>query len=383
MKKLLGLLGAVGLVATTSATVVACGQKVETVSLTATKLSAETVVKSKKITADGTITFKLAEKSVLTVKVKEKSQKAGEVTIIISTTADKLTDKEVKETIDVMHKAKDASKSKSTKAAEPVKVASVEVKIGKKGASTAKVKLDTVDLSSFKATNDTTDAQVIDALKAVKGLDKLTSSDITITKTKATTSATGSIKIDAKSTSTIVEGTKTLVIDKLEAPAELVDLSTVNLGSFKATNDTTDAQVIDALKAVKGLEKLTTSDVTITKTKATTSAAGSIKIDAKSDSKIVKGTKTLEIAKLEAPATLVDLSTVNLGSFKATNDTTDAQIVDALKAVKGLEKLTADDVSITKTKATKEATGSIKIDASLDSKIVKGAKTLTIDKLSA
>ncbi|AUB31794.1 lipoprotein [Spiroplasma floricola] len=213
MKKLLGLLGAAGLVATTSATVVACGQKVETVSLTATKLSAETVVKSKKITADGTITFKLAENSVLTVTVKEKSQKAGEVTIIVSTTADKLTDKEVKETVDVMHKAKDASKS--TKATEPEKVASVEVKIGKKADAPAKVKLDSVDLSSFKATNDTSDTQVIDALKAVKGLEKLTADDVTITKKAATAEAAGEIKIEAKSTSTIVEGSKTLVIDKL------------------------------------------------------------------------------------------------------------------------------------------------------------------------
>ncbi|WP_027875697.1 lipoprotein [Mesoplasma chauliocola] len=77
----------------------------------------------------------------------------------------------------------------------------------------------------------------------------------------------------------------------------------------------------------------------------------------------------------------VDLSKVTLTDFKATNDTTDAQIIEALTKVEGLKELKAEDVTIVKKDATKDVTGTITITASANSKLVSGTLTLTIDKL--
>ncbi|WP_339020354.1 lipoprotein [Spiroplasma endosymbiont of Atherix ibis] len=286
MKKLLGLLGAAGLVATTSATVVACGNKASDVTLSETNLSKEFSVKTSKITADGTITFKLAKDSVLNVEVKAGSQKAGEVIIVVSTTADKVKDKEVKETVDVIHKVKDSTKSEET-------VSSVSVKIEAKKASTGKIKLDTADFK-LTATNSTTNAEVIAALKKFKGLEKVVEKiDVKITKTNATLSAKGSIKIEAVGTSTLVEASKTFEIDQLVK----VDLSTVK-NLLTPTNDTTVDEVIRALKTVKGLEEVAlTTDVKITKINAGTSLDGSIVIEAVVTSTLVSGKLDLVIAR--------------------------------------------------------------------------------------
>ncbi|WP_339020665.1 hypothetical protein [Spiroplasma endosymbiont of Atherix ibis] len=177
------------------------------------ELSKEYTVKSNKITADGIISFKQADKSVLIVKIKSGTQKAGEVTIVVATTADKLTDKEVKEKIDVMFKAKDDKKIASTEKIASVSV-SVSVTIAKKIASTEKVILSTVKIN-LTPTNDTTVDEVIRALKTVKGLEKIETSDVDFSKIEAIDIKEGSVTITAKSTSKLVTGSKSWKIDEL------------------------------------------------------------------------------------------------------------------------------------------------------------------------
>ncbi|AUM62769.1 lipoprotein [Spiroplasma monobiae] len=292
MKKLLGLLGAAGLVATTSATVVACGPKTEVsdVTLKSGALEQEFLVSSATIKSDGVITLKLEENSILTATVVEGTQKDGEVKIKISTTEEKITEKDVTETVQVMYKAKDAEAE-----VEPSQIASVSVKVEAKKITL--VDLSGVTLEGFTATNDTTDEQVIAELIKVEGLEKLVAADVVITKTNATSENAGSIKITASKDSKLVKGEMSLVIAKLEAEAKK-DLSTVDMSSFTATNNSTNEEVLTALNTASDLTLTEENDVTITKKDATITEAGSITITAKSGSTLVEGTIVLAIAQL-------------------------------------------------------------------------------------
>ncbi|QHX36772.1 lipoprotein [Spiroplasma sp. BIUS-1] len=290
MKKILGLLAVTALVATTSATVVACGEKPadkEDIILNSEKLQNELKIQSSEIKADGTITLELQDKSILTAEVKKDSLKDGEVTIVVSTTEDKLTDKEVKESVKVMFTPKDGKEEDK----KLIKTVSVKVEAKK----VVKVKLDGVKLDGFTATNATTDQEVIDALKAVKGLENIAAADVKITKVEATESAKGSITIEATKDSKLVEGKLVLEIAQLQASK--INLDTVTL-SLTATNATTDQEVLDALKGVEGLDKISASDVKITKVEATQDEAGSITIEAESASQLVEGKLVLSIAQL-------------------------------------------------------------------------------------
>ncbi|AVN62473.1 hypothetical protein CG001_02370 [Mesoplasma coleopterae] len=139
-----------------------------------------------------------------------------------------------------------------------------------------------------------------------------------------------------------------------------IDLSTIEL-SLKATNKTTDAEVMKAVNSVKGLEKaIQNTDILITREDATTAKEGKIVITGIKGSTIVKA-ETSKIIVIEKEAgqvtpptpedTTVDLSKVEL-NLNATNDTTAADVLTALKAVKGLEKIEAKDVKIEITKST-------------------------------
>ncbi|WP_338984447.1 lipoprotein [Spiroplasma endosymbiont of Diplazon laetatorius] len=291
MKKLLGLLGAAGLFATTSATVVACGgEKTSDLSVTLKvgELSKDITVKSDKITDGGTVTTKLVEGTVLTVAVKE--IKAGTTTLTISTTEDKLTEKDIKESVKVLFKSKGATST--------TEIDSVSVTVKAKEKVQELKDLAQVKLTGFTATNDTTNQNVIDALKEVDGLSTISeANDVEIKKTEATNQTAGNITITAKDSSKLVKNSLKLEIAKLEVTK--IKLSEVKLTGFTATNDTTNQNVIDALKEVDGLSTISeANDVEIKKTEATNQTAGNITITAKGSSTLVEGTLTLNIEKL-------------------------------------------------------------------------------------
>ncbi|ATZ18959.1 hypothetical protein ESOMN_v1c05770 [Williamsoniiplasma somnilux] len=126
------------------------------------------------------------------------------------------------------------------------------------------------------------------------------------------------------------------------------DLSTL-LKDFKATNETTENQIISALSKIEGLSKIKLdTDVTIKITKATNKAEGSILIKATEKSKLVKGQLTLKIEKLSNTNTeqganeIIDLSEYfqqmvsKVNFFKKNGESIMAELPDQISFIPGL-----------------------------------------------
>ncbi|AVN65178.1 hypothetical protein CG002_02290 [Mesoplasma florum] len=154
---------------------------------------------------------------------------------------------------------------------------------------------DAVALKDFKASNETKKSDIVKALNTqyeLTGEQALVSTDVDVTITKATPGVAGSVKVEGKSDK--ISGTKNIAISALAA----VNLSTVtDLGETGISNDLDDAAILTALSTKLGFT-VSEGDVTITIAKATPGVAGSIKIEAKSTSKKVSGTKTIVIEAL-------------------------------------------------------------------------------------
>ncbi|AVN60455.1 hypothetical protein CG007_02405 [Mesoplasma entomophilum] len=284
--------------------------------------------------------------------------------------------------------------------------ASLVVSCGNKTVEDTTIDLSTIELS-LKATNKTTDAEVMKAVNSVKGLEKaIQNTDILITREDATTAKEGKIVITGIKGSTIVkaETSKIIVIEKeagqVTPPTPedtTVDLSKVEL-NLNATNDTTAADVLKALQGVKGLEKLDAKEVEITIDKSTydvvektvndtkinvieNEKAGSITIKGL-DSKLVKKDS---IKKISVASPVTDLSKVEL-NLNATNLTTQEEVIAALKEA----KINSDSVEISKNIASVYNAGKIEIKANelktgtnLSDAVVNGTKTLTIGEVSS
>ncbi|WP_027063457.1 hypothetical protein [Mesoplasma seiffertii] len=89
------------------------------------------------------------------------------------------------------------------------------------------------------------------------------------------------------------------LVVKFEKQKELIDLNTITLKNFTATNNTVKEDVLRALHEVEGLSDVTLEDFDIKVTKATLQSKGNIIISASEQSKIINGTKEIEIPELQ------------------------------------------------------------------------------------
>ncbi|AGR42259.1 lipoprotein [Spiroplasma diminutum] len=304
MKKLLGLLAATGLVATTSATVVACGdkpgEKVFDATLNEGKLNQEVTVKSDLIKADGQVTFGLDEKTILTATVKENSLKDGEVTVVIATTAEKISNKNVEETVKVLFTAKEAETAREVEAKE-VKTLNVKIEAKKVEEKIALDKVITVKELGELADNNS--ATILNTVVAKN--DSLVKEEVVvieITTTKAT------IKVIDNSTKYIAGGSVDVTFT-IEEEVTAKELSTVITNKTLTITEvkTADAYLTDVVAANAGLNpsevdvELTTQPVKgepenqEAQTPEIPAVNGVLKITAKAGSTVYTGSVNIEL----------------------------------------------------------------------------------------
>ena len=262
-------------------------------------------------------------------------------------------------------------------------------------AAAKKVVQDT--LADITATNETTKESIqnaIDAALANAGMTEVTVEVGGLTKTEATSSASGSIggsiSITSKNDGSVKDSvaiSKTiakLLLSEEEKVAAAKKVVQEALTGITATNDTTKESiqnVIDTALANAGMTEVTVEVGNLTKTEATSSASGSIggsiSITSKNDGSVkdsVAISKT--IAKLllseeEKVAAAKKVVQEALAGITATNDTTKESIqnvIDTALANAGMTEVTVEVGDLTKTEATTGKTGSISGSISIISK---------------
>ena len=252
-------------------------------------------------------------------------------------------------------------------------------------------------LTGITATNDTTKESiqnVIDTALANAGMTEVTVEVGDLTKTEATSSASGSIggsiSITSKNDGSVKDSvaiSKTIAklpLSEEEKVAAAKKVVQEALTGITATNDTTKESiqnVIDTALANAGMTEVTVEVGGLTKTEATTgkagSISGSISITSKNDSSVkasVAISKTIaklpssEEEKVEAAKAVVQEV---LAGITATNETTKASIqnaIDTALAEAGIADVTVKVENLTKTEATTDKTGSISGSISITSK---------------
>ncbi|WP_106078934.1 lipoprotein [Mesoplasma coleopterae] len=167
-----------------------------------------------------------------------------------------------------------------------------------------------------------------------------------------------------------------------ESKGTVVDLEKA-LSGYTATNDTDEQEIISELQKVKGLEKLDKKEIAVVTQIATEKTEGSVWIHATNQAKLISGEIVLNIG--ETPA--VDLATA-LTDVYFDKTPTDQDVIDALRQVKGLKHLEANEVSfdlsnLGTTHATKdgatEGIYEIPVKATTSAKIVKGEGNIIVD----
>ena len=262
-------------------------------------------------------------------------------------------------------------------------------------AAAKKVVQDT--LADITATNETTKESIqnaIDAALANAGMTEVTVEVGGLTKTEATSSASGSIggsiSITSKNDGSVKDSvaiSKTIAklpLSEEEKVAAAKKVVQEALTGITATNDTTKESiqnVIDTALANAGMTEVTVEVGGLTKTEATSSASGSIggsiSITSKNDGSVkdsVAISKT--IAKLllseeEKVAAAKKVVQKALTGITATNDTTKESIqnvIDTALANAGMTEVTVEVGDLTKTEATTGKTGSISGSISIISK---------------
>ncbi|MDE7267384.1 MAG: leucine-rich repeat domain-containing protein, partial [Lachnospiraceae bacterium] len=216
-----------------------------------------------------------------------------------------------------------------------------------------------------------------------------------ITKTEATTAATGSISgtvtIACGSATDTVDFDKTIAkLTQLEAAKQVVEKT---IEGLTVTNDTTKEDIQNAIDTA--LSEAEISDVTvtvgnITKTEATTDKAGSIR--GKVTVKCGEATGTVDVNKVIAKLPeIADEDTQKaekiiedaLKKITITNDTTKDDILDVLKEAFG-DDATVGEIEVTeKTDATEDAPGSLslKINVAINGKPIVVNITVPIEKI--
>ena len=262
-------------------------------------------------------------------------------------------------------------------------------------AAAKKVVQDT--LADITATNETTKESIqnaIDTALANAGMTEVTVEVGDLTKTEATSSASGSIggsiSITSKNDGSVKDSvaiSKTIAklpLSEEEKVAAAKKVVQEALTGITATNDTTKESiqnVIDTALANAGMTEVTVEVGGLTKTEATTgkagSISGSISITSKNDSSVkasVAISKTIaklpssEEEKVEAAKAVVQEV---LAGITATNETTKASIqnaIDTALAEAGIADVTVKVENLTKTEATTDKTGSISGSISITSK---------------
>ncbi|ATZ20981.1 lipoprotein [Mesoplasma coleopterae] len=167
-----------------------------------------------------------------------------------------------------------------------------------------------------------------------------------------------------------------------ESKGTVVDLEKA-LSGYTATNDTDEQEIISELQKVKGLEKLDKKEIAVVTQIATEKTEGSVWIHATNQAKLISGEIVLNIG--ETPA--VDLATA-LTDVYFDKKPTDQDVIDALRQVKGLKHLEANEVSFdlssldgqpnTKDGAT-EGIYEIPVKATTSAKIVTGKGNIIVD----
>ena len=216
-----------------------------------------------------------------------------------------------------------------------------------------------------------------------------------ITKTEATTAATGSMS----GTITIACGSATDTVDFDKPIAKLTQLEAAKqvvvktIEGLTVTNDTTKEDIQNAIDTA--LSEAEISDVTvtvgnITKTEATTDKAGSIR--GKVTVECGEATGTVDVNKTIAKLPeIVDEDTQKvkkiiedaLKEITITNDTTKDDILDVLKEAFG-DDATVGEIEVTeKTDATEDAPGSLslKINVTINGKPIVVNITVPIEKI--
>ncbi|AAT75809.1 membrane-associated lipoprotein precurser [Mesoplasma florum L1] len=198
MKKLLSILGAVGLTATGASVAVSC--------------SNTTDPGDKVILALGDITIAgtpIREQYKADAKNKEGKTNAA---VILDAFKAKNKDLTVSEQATVEGITLKGAKIKDGETVYNVTYKGTEENTNPE---VTKVDLSKIELTDFVAKNDTEDLAVIAELVKVEGLSGLKAEDVTITKVDATNEATGTITIKANDSSELVEGQLVLTIAQL------------------------------------------------------------------------------------------------------------------------------------------------------------------------
>ena len=262
-------------------------------------------------------------------------------------------------------------------------------------AAAKKVVQDT--LADITATNETTKESIqnaIDTALANAGMTEVTVEVGDLTKTEATSSASGSIggsiSITSKNDGSVKDSvaiSKTIAklpLSEEEKVAAAKKVVQEALTGITATNDTTKESiqnVIDTALANAGMTEVTVEVGDLTKTEATSSASGSIggsiSITSKNDGSVkdsVAISKTiakLPLSEEEKVAAAKKVVQEALTGITATNDTTKESIqnaIDTALAEAGIADVTVKVENLTKTEATTDKTGSISGSISITSK---------------
>ncbi|WP_339030639.1 lipoprotein [Spiroplasma endosymbiont of Cantharis nigra] len=348
MKKLLGLLGAAGLVATTSATVVACGKEDDGEKIESLEFSN---LESKKITINlGKKTDKAVVKSVSNVKESILTVTFGEVgdngDVVVTITPSKLPkDKDVKETITITYGVEVEGKQNvlSTKKINVTvkKDTSVEVK------EVLTNEVQSILDATVKEKEFSTKQEAVNVVKAAQLGEGLQLDGEPTTKGD-TDDVTVNVVVKAKDGYKIKDGeeTKFSVIAKVTGVIKEVSTSGVKAALEATTSGKefeTKQEAIDAVKAVKLAEGLQI-DGEPTSEGETENITINVVVKAKEGYKIKDGEETefSVNAKIKIP-----LKEVSTSGVKAALDATTSgkefdnkqQAIEAVKAVKLAEGL--------------------------------------------
>ncbi|WP_036246425.1 lipoprotein, partial [Mesoplasma chauliocola] len=177
--------------------------------------------------------------------------------------------------------------------------------------------------------------EVISALRQVKGLKHLEAYEVEFDLEQINPGEINSVEVKATNSAKIVEGEGNIIVD-----LSLINLNELNVEGLtdKSTEEEVAAAINAAWKAANTESKktITKDDVTIKQTTGKIGSKGSITVTAKEDSEKVIGQVTIETAALDA----IDLSTAlnglkletpSVSSENNGNGSTDPETGDALR----------------------------------------------------
>ena len=264
-----------------------------------------------------------------------------------------------------------------------------------KVAAAKKVVQDT--LADITATNGTTKTDIQNAIDTA--LSNANMTDVTVTvgdlsKTEATSSAPGSVSgsvsivskndSDVSDSVTISKTIEKLPLSEAEKVAAAKKIVQDVLAGITATNETTKADIqnaIDTALSNAGITDVTVTVGDLSKTEATTGATGSlsgtVSVTSQNDSS-VEDSVTINKTIVKLPATEAEKVAAAkkivqdvLAGITATNETTKEDIQDAIDTAlsdAGIEDVTVKVGDLSKTEATSDAPGNISGDVSVVSK---------------